>query len=331
MKEQDKDLMERYIYQVVKRVDKNQRDEITLELRELIEEMAEESGMEQALEKLGEPAVFARQYRDGKDYLIGPEYYDNYIWVMKIVWICVLASVTVSAVISCMANGNWQELMGDVIGNAIFAMASSLGIVTVVFAVMERQQVKINIEKKIWNPRELEPLPDKKVLISRSDSIASLVFIVLFGGLLVLAPQMLGAYVFEEGEFVRSIPLLNLEQWSMILPVLLPGLFICFVDEMVRLAAGRYCRAVMFSNITANAVQLVLAIIVLKVLPVWNPNFLEEVRQAFDRNITSKGDIFFYYGTDMFSNIILVIMCIAMFCEVGNTIYKTIRYGGNKI
>lgn len=331
MKEQDKDLMERYIYQVIKRLDKNQRDEIALELRELIEEMAEDSTMEQVLEKLGEPAVFARQYRDGKDYLIGPEYYDNYIWVMKIVLICVLASVAVSAVISCMLNGNWRELPKDMLGEAVFSLAASIGFVTLVFTVMEHQQVKVDIGKGAWEPKQLEPLPDKKALISRSDSIVSLVFIVLFGGVLVLAPQMLGAYVFDGGEFVRSIPILNLEKWNVILPVLLPGLFIGFVDEMIRLVSGRYCKVVMISNIISNIIQLVLSIIALKVLPFWNPDFLEDVRQAFDRKAASKGDIFFYYGTDLFSNIVLGIMCIAMLCEVGITIYKSIRYGNDKI
>ena len=94
MTEQDRDWMERYIYQVVRHLPKSQREEIGLELRELIEDMWEQSGdMTEVLQELGDPAVFAKQYRGEEGYLIGPEYYDTYFWLLKVVLFCSLIPV----------------------------------------------------------------------------------------------------------------------------------------------------------------------------------------------------------------------------------------------
>lgn len=83
----------------------------------------------------------------------------------------------------------------------------------------------------------------------------------------------------------------------------------------------------MVSNIVSGLLQLILLYVALKILPIWNSAFVDEVRTEFGRTVTSKGDIFFYYGTDVFSNIILGFMLLVVCLEVGITIYKTIRYG----
>ena len=65
MSDRDRELMERYIYQVVKRLPKDQRAEVALELRELIGDMAESGdAMEEVLTQLGDPAEFAEKYQD---------------------------------------------------------------------------------------------------------------------------------------------------------------------------------------------------------------------------------------------------------------------------
>ena len=52
MTEADRELMQRYIYQVVRRLAKDQREETARELEELITDMAEQKGMEEALKEL---------------------------------------------------------------------------------------------------------------------------------------------------------------------------------------------------------------------------------------------------------------------------------------
>ena len=85
MTEADRELMQRYIYQVVRRLAKDQREETARELEELITDMAEQKGMEEALKELGDPAVFAGKYREEPAWVIGPEYSEDYRWLLKIV------------------------------------------------------------------------------------------------------------------------------------------------------------------------------------------------------------------------------------------------------
>lgn len=342
----EKDLKERYIYQVIRRIPKRQREEIRMELNELIEDMCEHDSMEHVLEKLGSPEEFAKKYRGEEHFVIGPKYYDDYIWVLKIVLVCVLISGIVSTIINAITGLNWNagtvsalvtgtvdivtELMTDTIVNFVIGGLTAFGGVTLVFAWMEHQKMKIDLKRgqeKSWSPEQLTPVPEKKALISRSDSVVGLVFTVLCGGIFLFAPELVGAYIFEEKEFIRSIPVFNLEQWNLILPFLMVALGLCFIDEMIRLVSGCYCKVVMISNIVTGMLQMVLGIVILKILPFWNDDFTKEVSEAFEREFTSKGDLLRYWGTNVISNVVLAVLVGAILIEMGVTIYKTLRYG----
>ena len=74
----EKDFMERYIYQVIRRLPKAQREEVRMELEELIGDMYMDKGaMEEVLTQLGDPAEFAKSYYNGQPYLIGPDYFET--------------------------------------------------------------------------------------------------------------------------------------------------------------------------------------------------------------------------------------------------------------
>ena len=177
--------------------------------------------------------------------------------------------------------------------------------------------------------RSLLSVPDKKVEISRGESVAGIVFTVFFGAILLFAPELIGAYVMEEGQLIKTIPIFNLEKWNVILPFLMAGFGICFVDEMIRLVTGCYCKVVMVSNIVTGILQMILSIVIIKVLPFWNVNFAKEVSVAFDREFTSKGDLMHYWGSGVVSNILLAVIFVAIMIEVSVTIYKTLRYCTN--
>ena len=83
------DYMERYIYQVIRRLPKAQREEVRMELEELIGDMYEDNGsMEDVLTQIGDPVEFAKQYQTDQQYMIGPEYYETYLWFVRVVIIC---------------------------------------------------------------------------------------------------------------------------------------------------------------------------------------------------------------------------------------------------
>lgn len=343
MDAREAELMNRYIYQVVRRLPKDQRDEVALELQELIGDMLEGAeSIEEVLAKLGSPAVFARKYQDQTHYLIGPEYYENYIWLLRLVLICMLIPVfTVSLI-----NGIREGTIFFGVSSLFIAGVTVFGGITLLFAVMERNQIKFDLKrekawtvsdlgdhfagKKNWNLRGLAPVPHKKAMISRGDSVVGIVFIVIFSMLLIFAPQLFGAIIVD-GDVVETIPVFNLEQWHLILPIFVISLMIGLADEVFRLIIGHYCTPVMICNLVTGALQMVLAVILLKVLPFWNPEFGAEVQRQFGGQLEGIADVaeefILAWDVNLLSHILLGICIFATVLEVGTTVYKTLRYG----
>lgn len=345
----EQEMVKRYIYEVIRRMPQDTREDIRMELRALIEDMCveEQLSVEDALQKLGAPDEFARRYRGDSDYLIGPEYYSNYLWVVKLS----LAGIGISAVLSAVMQGIshadsiihfFASFLKELFTTAISGSYCVIGIITIIFAVMERQKVKLNLkpekhwsvkeltkniaEKKHWTPGQLPPVPDQRAIISRSDSIISIVMISLFSVLLTFTPQLFGAFHFENGKFTKTICIFNLNQWNLLLPILLLWLFIGMIDEIIRLVIGCYCKIVMYSNIVCNILEITLAVVLLKILPLWNTDFAEQLKKASGIHRYSKGDILYYWKSGFMSNVILAGICVISLAETGITVYKTLKY-----
>lgn len=360
MKPSEKEYMGRYIYQVIRRLPKAQRDEVRMELEELISDMyADKGSMEEVLTELGDPAEFAKQYQNDRQYLIGPEYFETYLWFVKVVLICAAAPILAISLINAigempvMTSQNVVPVMIRAIvdgltkgiTNAILSCISAFGAVTLTFAIMERQKVKIEMKKterwsveKLsedkktaefrWTPKFLEPVPNKKAIISRGDSIVGIIFIVIFSVLLIFSPHFFAA-IFTQGETVTTVPIFNLDQWEVILPIFVLSLLIGLVDEILRLVVGVYCKLVMIGNIVCGTIQIALSVVVLKVLPIWNPNFITDLQLAVGDKAESAAQFFTRWDGDMVSNGLLAFIVVITLLEIGTTIYKTIRYGAS--
>lgn len=359
MSGKEQELIDRYIYQVVRRLPRDQRGEVSLELQELIGDMLEAGGSaEDVLSKLGDPAKFAEKYQDRSHCLIGPEYYDNYVWLLRIVLTCVTATVFVVSVIQGIRDGIVLA-DGETAGAAIMAAGtgiangftgifiaglSAFGGVTLAFAVMERRKIRFEMKKeknwtvsdlgdnftgkqKVWTPGNLSPIPHKKAMISRGDSIVGIVFIMIFGVLLIFAPQFFGA-VFPDGEVVRTIPVFNLDQWDIILPLFILSLAIGLADEVLHLVVGHYCRLVMISSIVTGGLQMILLFLLLKAFPLWNPGFATELELYLGgQDGTGLNEIITRWNGDFVSNCFLAFGLMITLLEVGSTVYRTLRYG----
>lgn len=357
MNDKDHEWTERYIYQVVRRLPKAQRDDIAMELRELISDMTEEKkSVEAALTKLGDPAEFAKKYMGDSNHLIGPTYYETYKAVLKIAMLCTAISVffivLVQGIFDGYATQNISDLSSGIIiavtalakacGSCISSAISAFGIVTIVFAIMERQKVDLDevkekawtaadladkpiSEKKSWTPSQLTPIPTKKALIPKGDNIADIVFSVILAALFIFAPQLLGI-VWMKNDTVTTIPIFNLDKWNIILPFFLVGLCAGLTNAILRLIIGRYNIKVILSNIIAGAIQIFCAVISLKVLPIWNPDFGRDL-SYFLEDMPDDFDCLTCFDEERFFNIFLAVFIFFTIVTIGKTTYRTIRYG----
>lgn len=351
MNEKEQELMNRYIYEVIRRVPRSQRGEITMELEELIGDMydAGKGTMEEILMELGDPKELAKKYQNFKGYLIGPEYFDNYYWILKIVLLAVGVSGILSEVVRYnYVNFHFMDWSVEILFNTLVSMSTSFAMVTLVFAVLEYLQIKVDVRKEekwsldqlqsnvhtdeiyTWNPTKLSPVPNKKAMISRGGTVVSVVFIMILSVLLAYTPELFGAYVFDSGKLTYTIPIFNLDKWSILCPLILGTLGLSFIDEIIKLVSGCYCKLVLVSNIITNVLQLIIFTWIFKFIPVWNVNFAKGVSGVYDIDTFARGDLMSYWGSEAMSNAVLAIIWGFTFLEIGITVYKTMRYGNRE-
>jgi hypothetical protein len=189
------DLLDRYLQAVKFWLPKAQQDDIVAELsadiHSQIEEQETELGralndaeMEAIFKKRPAPLLMATRYLP-QQYLIGPVLFPVYLFVLKIVVLCYLAP-RLLVWIGLMGfnpryraahpiGGDWLGGAGSFWLTAFFMM----GIVTMVFAILERNQ-SWSRSLENWEPRKLPPVRNP-AHIPRSASVielaANLVFI----------------------------------------------------------------------------------------------------------------------------------------------------------
>jgi hypothetical protein len=188
-------LIERYIYDVTRRLPEKERAEVRRELETSIADMLPDNPGERetadVLTRLGAPSKLAEQYRQKPRYLISPALFDLYISVLKTVTPIVAGVLACIGLFTALSSGTVGEVIGNVIGMAIEGALYSAFWVTVGFVIAERTGYK----EKPWTLDSLPKLPDQKgVKISRSSTITGMAVTVFFTAVVVL--------LITRGEFV---------------------------------------------------------------------------------------------------------------------------------
>lgn len=346
------ELIEKYVYDVVRRLPEKQREDIKKELLTLIEDMLEErqdndksekENVEAVLRELGSPAALADKYRGEKQYLIGGEYFDIYIQVLKIVLICVAVGMVIAAGVSfCVHSVDPNMQLNGLIGvmeEGIVNIAAipgaciqAFGILTLVFVILERNQVKLH-DKSDWKLEELPEIPQKKAMISRVDSIVGIAFTVFVMILFICVPELLGAWIMSTSGVAVAVPLFNMAVWNTTLPLILISMLAGLVDEVVKLIKGRYCMAVLWTNIVSCVVAIVAAVKMILDPNVWNQKFWTQIAEVTGDAIPEIGELsgataVVWEGVELNAlNVIMIIVILASMLEIGVTFFRTFQYG----
>ena len=177
---------------------KGQQDDIIAEMAEDIRSEIEdletglgrpvnEAEVVEILKQRGHPAKVAGRYLP-QQYLIGPALYPIYRLVLKIVvlWVLVPVFVFVVGPIAIATALHPSQTLIKTLWDLAMSAVFTLGVVTLVFAIMERHPVDVKAFEK-WDPRKLPRAP-KSVPESRStprataiaELAASLIFSTLY-------------------------------------------------------------------------------------------------------------------------------------------------------
>jgi D-alanyl-D-alanine-carboxypeptidase/D-alanyl-D-alanine-endopeptidase len=188
------ELLDRYLRAVRFWLPRAQQDDIVTELsediRSQVEEQESEFGrklnaaeVESILKQAGRPLLVANRYMP-QQYLVGPLLFPVYRLVLIIVILCYLLPwllVWIGLMTFDPSYRSSHSLAGDLIGGwGSFWITAfiAIGVVTVVFALLERVQSKSNFLAD-WDPRRL-PVSSDPVRIGRSRSTVGLAASVVF-------------------------------------------------------------------------------------------------------------------------------------------------------
>ena len=186
------DLVERYIEAVKFWLPKHLKDDIAAELADDIRSEIEEAERQKGrpltedeiaaiLKGRGRPMLVASRFLP-KRWLIGPEIFPIYIFVLKIVALVCLIPAVIALLMAISAHQDMAQSMATAWNQFWTGLWSAFAVVTIIFAVIERQGMNPSSLDK-WNPRSLRPVVDSNRIprgTSVGDIIGSLILITLF-------------------------------------------------------------------------------------------------------------------------------------------------------
>lgn len=183
------ELVERYLQSVRFWLSKNQRQEDVLaelgdDLRSQIEEKEAEFGrplekqeVAEILKRCGPPMVVAGRLSP-KRYLIGPTLFPIYTFVLKMVLLWIMVPVFVLIVGPATLgtyHGDWGKAIGVTIGNLWSGSFVAAGVITLVFAILERTHAIAQVGCK-WDPLKLPPVRKQERKPSLLQTVCDLAF-----------------------------------------------------------------------------------------------------------------------------------------------------------
>lgn len=320
----NEELIERYIYASTKLLPAKNRKDIADELRANIGDMLDarcgevtptENDVRVVLAEMGTPDELTEKYStDSVGHLLGGIYYIKWKLVLKVVLICELAGVTIATIMEAfLEHKDPLVTVGKLVGNTTGSAFVAFAIVTIIFAIFERKNVRISESDSI---DRLPSVPDRSNRISKADPIIGIAFGIIFTVLFLGFPQVFPIMINVGKDSFEYIPVLDVDSvraaWLPIIIFAVTGI----IRECVRLVEGRYCKSVMISTVVTNAIAIVAAVFWLTNYNVMSSEGIAQIAAA-----TGNNEVV----VQLFNNFDLFLLAVVTFALVLDTVVTVIK------
>lgn len=173
------------------------------------------------LKSCGSPMVVAGRLGP-QLYLIGPTLFPVYAFVLKMVLLWILVPVFVFIVgptYIATSHGDWPSAVLNTIGNLWNGLFVAAGVITLVFAILERTRAVANAQCK-WDPLKLPPVRKEGRKPSFACALSELIFAVLGLMWLLLLPHYPFLILGPAAAILKASPMLH----TFYLPIVLLSL-----------------------------------------------------------------------------------------------------------
>lgn len=305
------EMINRYIYAVTQKLPQAQREDIAEELRGLIEDMLEErigirnkteSDVEEVLLELGNPRELADNYRGAKRFLIGPELFDTYLLILKIVFIVVLSIAVVGFTIQTILDPfAILDYFIEMIISLVTSLPMAFGWTTFSFAIGElyegRKQKDLLGQE--WKLSDLPKVPDERRKIKRGESILGITFYVIILVFLSFSSDYFGIWIFRDG-FSGVVPFLNEQTYGYYIMFIMLIFGSGILKECLKLVAGKWTYKLAIVTTIVNAVSMAAILFMISGPDFWNPDFVNELIEA---DIVTAGSEGFHTVTKVWEQV----------------------------
>jgi hypothetical protein len=326
-------LIDRYIYAVTRRLSEKQKSDIEKELRTLIDDMLEqyqgaepyESKVEKVLLDLGDPAILADSYRETKRYLIGPQNFDNYLFLLRIVMGAIFIGISIATLTDGFFSSQFDvaNIITEYIATLFSALLQGFAWVTAIFAIAEYKGVDLldkKGKKEEWKLTELPVIPEKAASISRVESVFSIVFLTIFTCIFYFAPQLIAAYVKNGSTGVTLVPIFNISVLSSYKLLIISIFILGIIKEIPKIISGRWTLKLSIFVAVLSLASMILSLAMFSNPDIWNINFISDIMRHMGID-AAPGDSWINIVTGS-----IIIIVIATIAEIATSMYKGIKY-----
>lgn len=249
------DLIERYVYQVGRRLPRKTREDIQAELRSTLVDTLEnrvegepnQEDVVKLLQEFGPPQKVAASYWPRGQYLIGPSLFPLFRMVVAI---ALTVFVIVQLVLLGVALVFNQEVLTfasalDIFWELVGSVFTSFGIIVIVFAILQYFEVKPEVDDAEWDPRDL-PQIEPQDSVNRSGTVVEITINLLIIAVLLFLPDKIGV-VFSPGMEIQLNPVI-----AHYIPLIIASILLGVALDVILIWRGRWETATRLGKIATN-------------------------------------------------------------------------------
>lgn len=325
-----KKYIERYIYDVTRRLPKDIQEDVEKELKSNIYDMLPENPTEEDVDKvlheLGNPRKIANNYKEDKRYVISPLYYDDYIRVLKLVAIIVGVISLVIGAIDSIIGVNEPTIIESIgyvfsriIGDFISSLVSVFFFVTLIFWAIDHHTT--GEKSEAWKLKDLPDLPSSKTTrIPKTNAMIGLMFHTIFSAIFII---FLLKYVSVTGWYNDNVyitPFFNESVTDQFVVFFIISAIIGFIVYIVQLYVGEWKIKVAVCYTAKAIISLTLGLLFI--------NHPDLISSQFFVNLSETMDVTVEYIKNGLRNILIWVTVIAIaitIIDLASIWFKTLK------
>ncbi len=321
-------LIDRYIYAIGRQLPRKKRGDIQAELKSTLIDTLEarsqgepsEEQVEELLTEFGPPEKVAASYWPESQYLIGPKLYPLFRMSIGIaLLVFVIVQLVLLGVVVVFDQQPIQVL--EVLGSIVGSIFTTIGVVVLVFAVLQRLDVNPDLEQEQWDPRDLPEIEPKNE-INRRGLVVEITIALIIIAILLFWPDKIGFRLNPWSGIILNPVIISA------IPLIILSVLIGIGIDVVLIWRGRWETSTRIAKIGSNLFSIYVLGVLLSGQNAWLAaqgfaGFFSAI-EALPQNVTPIMELVQVISAQAF-RIAFIVALIVISLETINMVYKLIK------